>query len=140
MSASRNVAQVTATSCQIAERNKEAQIVVHGAQLELGKVPVWSWLPVEDIEPDTLNQITNLANLPGAAHVAVMPDAHKGYGMPIGCALATTGTVVPYAVGVDIGCGMIAVRTSLDAVDCADGSIEATLRAIYERVPVGQPS
>ncbi len=113
---------------------------MNGAQLELGKVPVWSWLPVEDIEPDTLTQITNLANLPGATHVAVMPDAHKGYGMPIGCALATSGTVVPYAVGVDIGCGMIAVRTSLAAVDCANGSIEAALRAIYERVPVGQPT
>src|SRR5206468_3532997 len=130
MFASRNVASAVAPCRQNAEwpgggsdrRERNAARARQGTGLVVAAV--------EDIEPDTLTQITNLANLPGAAHVAVMPDAHKGYGMPIGCALATTGTVVPYAVGVDIGCGMIAVRTSLEAVDCADGSIEAALHGI----------
>jgi tRNA-splicing ligase RtcB len=100
---------------------------------------VWSWLPAEEIEPGTMTQIQNVAALPCAAHVAVMPDAHKGYGMPIGCALATRAAVVPYAVGVDIGCGMIAVKTSL-GTSWPRESIQAALVGIFARVPVGQPS
>ena len=100
---------------------------------------VWSWLPTEEIEPGTMTQIQNIAALPCTAHVAMMPDAHKGYGMPIGCALATRAAVVPYAVGVDIGCGMIAVKTSLGATWPRE-SIQAALVGIFARVPVGQPS
>src|SRR5688572_2523554 len=100
---------------------------------------VWSWLPPEEIEPGTMTQIHNIAALPCAAHVAVMPDAHKGYGMPIGCALATRAAVVPYAVGVDIGCGMVAVKTSL-RTGWPRESIQAALVGIFARVPVGQPS
>jgi len=59
-------------------------------------------------------KLKNLANLPFAfKHIAIMPDSHQGYGMPIGGVLATKGVVIPNAVGVDIGCGMCAVRTSL---------------------------
>lgn len=82
---------------------------------ESQRARVWSWLPVEEIEPATLQQIKNIGELPNAVAVAVMPDAHKGYGMPIGTALATEGAVVPYAVGVDIGCGMVAVDLNLSA-------------------------
>jgi tRNA-splicing ligase RtcB len=99
---------------------------------------VWSWLPPEDIEPGAMTQIQNVAALPCTAHVAVMPDAHKGYGMPIGCALATRAAVVPYAVGVDIGCGMIAVKTSL-GTSWPRENIQAALVGIFARVPVGQP-
>src|SRR5687768_14756815 len=99
---------------------------------------VWSWLPTEEIEPGTMTQIQNIAALPCTAHVAMMPDAHKGYGMPIGCALATRAAVVPYAVGVDIGCGMIAVKTSL-AASWPREDIQAALVGIFARVPVGQP-
>ncbi|MDH4319517.1 MAG: RtcB family protein, partial [Desulfobulbaceae bacterium] len=68
------------------------------------KRPIKLWL--DDIEGEALAQARNLANLPFTyKHVAIMPDAHPGYGMPIGGVLATEGVVIPNAVGVDIGCG-----------------------------------
>ncbi len=74
------------------------------------------WL--EDIEDGAVEQAKNLANLPFVfKHIALMPDAHLGYGMPIGGVMATKGVVIPNAVGVDIGCGMCAVRTSLTDID-----------------------
>ena len=80
------------------------------------KIPLVIWL--DHLEGDTLTQAANLANLPCAFHhVAIMADAHVGYGMPIGGVLATTGAIIPNGVGVDIGCGMRAVRTGLTAVD-----------------------
>ena len=83
-------------------------------------------------------QFKNLANHPLARKwICAMPDYHLGYGMPIGGVLATTGGVVPNAVGVDIGCGMIAVRTSLDADALSDDVLQALRLAIHERVPVG---
>ncbi|PIE31201.1 RNA-splicing ligase RtcB, partial [candidate division KSB3 bacterium] len=76
------------------------------------KKPIKMWL--DDIDDNALAQARNLANLPFTfKHVAIMPDAHCGYGMPIGGVLATKGAVIPNAVGVDIGCGMCAVKTSL---------------------------
>jgi tRNA-splicing ligase RtcB len=98
------------------------------------KVPVKLWL--EDIEEGAMDQAKNLANLPFIfKHLAIMPDSHQGYGMPIGGVLATKGVVIPNAVGVDIGCGMCAVKTSL-----TDIHIEG-LRNIVEQikavVPVG---
>lgn len=79
--------------------------------------PIKCWL--NDIEESAMKQAVNLANLPFTfKHVALMPDCHSGYGMPIGGVLATKGVIVPNAVGVDIGCGMCAVRTSLKNIDC----------------------
>ena len=76
------------------------------------RVPIKAWLA--DIEDGALQQATNLADLPFAfRHVALMPDCHQGYGMPIGGVLATHNVIIPNAVGVDIGCGMCAVKTSL---------------------------
>lgn len=76
------------------------------------KKPIKLWL--DDMEDEALTQAKNLANLPFIhSHIAIMPDSHKGYGMPIGGVMATNGVVIPNAVGVDIGCGMCAVRTSL---------------------------
>lgn len=100
----------------------------------------WTWLPTDAIEPDTLQQIRDVGSLSVAVRAAVMPDAHKGYGMPIGCMLATDGAVVPYAVGVDIGCGMIAAQTTLRAEDATPARVRETLEGIYRLVPVGQPS
>lgn len=104
------------------------------------RLPIKLWL--DDIEAEALNQARHLANLPFAyRHVAIMPDAHPGYGMPIGGILATQGVVVPNAVGVDIGCGMCAVRTSLTSLD--GDALKALLsserdgRGIRGRVPVG---
>ena len=73
-------------------------------------VPIKMWL--DDIDDTAMGQAIDLASLPFAfKHIAIMPDAHAGLGMPIGGVLATKGVVVPNAVGVDIGCGMCAVKT-----------------------------
>ncbi len=75
------------------------------------KIPIKMWL--DEIEPEAEAQARNLANLPYAFHhIAIMPDAHVGYGMPIGGVLATEKIIVPNAVGVDIGCGVAAVKTT----------------------------
>lgn len=80
------------------------------------KIPIKSWC--EDPEEGALQQALNLSNLPFAfKHVALMPDTHQGYGMPIGGVLATKDVIIPQAVGVDVGCGMCAVKTSLTEID-----------------------
>lgn len=67
------------------------------------KHPIKLWC--DDIEEGALQQARNLANLPFVhGWVAIMPDSHQGYGMPIGGVLATNGVIIPNAVGVDIGC------------------------------------
>lgn len=98
------------------------------------RIPVKLWLG--DIEDGAMVQAVNLARLPFAFHhVAIMPDAHQGYGMPIGGVLATSGAVVPNAVGVDIGCGMCAVRTSL--TEYYSDPLKVAMGEIRKRVPVG---
>ena len=98
------------------------------------KIPVKLWL--DDIEKGALAQAKNLANLPFAfKHIAIMPDAHQGYGMPIGGVMATKGVVVPNAVGVDIGCGMCAVKTSLTEIDT--DTLKKIMGEIRKVVPVG---
>ena len=67
-----------------------------------GRVPIKAW--AAELDTRTIEQATNLSNLPFAIdHVALMPDAHAGYGMPIGGVLFADKAVVPYAIGVDIG-------------------------------------
>ncbi|OKY75244.1 MAG: RNA-splicing ligase RtcB [Desulfobulbaceae bacterium DB1] len=98
------------------------------------KKPIKLWL--DDIEAGAFEQARNLANLPFIfKHVAVMPDAHQGYGMPIGGVMAAEDVVIPNAVGVDIGCGMCAVRTSLSAL--STDKIKAVLSGIRKTVPLG---
>lgn len=108
-------------------------------KIEAPGAPIWSWLPLSEIEDSAMTQIKNIAALPCAVHVAVMPDAHTGYGMPIGTALATKQAVVPYAVGVDIGCGMIAAQLPFSADDLAP-HLRGILNQILATVPVGQPT
>lgn len=83
------------------------------------RVPAKVWLYEDDfydIEESARQQIANLCNLPFThSHVAIMPDVHSGYGMPIGGVLATEGVIIPNAVGVDIGCGMCFIDTNLPA-------------------------
>ena len=75
------------------------------------KHPIKSWLSEDEMEKDALQQAKNVANLPFIfKHMAWMRDGHQGYGMPIGGVMATDGVVIPNAVGVDIGCGMGAMR------------------------------
>jgi tRNA-splicing ligase RtcB len=98
------------------------------------KQPIKLWL--DDIEAGAFAQAKNLANLPFVfKHVAVMPDAHQGYGMPIGGVMASEEVVVPNAVGVDIGCGMCAVRTSLAAI--SPEKLKGVLTEIRRTVPLG---
>lgn len=100
------------------------------------RVPVKIWS--DEVEPDALKQLKNIAALPFVfKHVAAMPDVHLGKGATVGSVVATIGAIVPAAVGVDIGCGMCAVK--LEGVKSArlDGKL-AELRANIERsVPVG---
>lgn len=98
------------------------------------KLPIKMWL--DDIEDGAMEQVKNLANLPFSfKHIAIMPDSHQGYGMPIGGVLATKGVIIPNAVGVDIGCGMCAVKTSLTDVD--KDTLKKIMGEIRKAVPVG---
>ena len=103
--------------------------------------PIKLWL--EEIEEGALNQAKNLANLPFIfKHIAIMPDAHQGYGMPIGGVMATRKVIVPNAVGVDIGCGMCAVKTSIPQLDQTAlkkimGGSKDFPGGIKSKVPVG---
>lgn len=101
-----------------------------------GRVPIKSWAP--ELEATAMAQATNLSNLPFAiSHVAVMPDAHAGYGMPIGGVLFADRAVVPYAIGVDIGCGVALLETDLVVDDLPRPVLTRTLDAIARGVPVG---
>lgn len=101
-----------------------------------GSIPIKIW--TEDIESGAIDQATNLANLPFAyKHIAIMPDVHQGYGMPIGGVLATKGVVIPNAVGVDIGCGMCAVKTNILASELNIDVLKKILSHIRQIVPVG---
>jgi len=98
------------------------------------KHPIKLWL--RDIDDDTLTQARNLASLPFIhSHIAIMADAHVGFGMPIGGVAATKDVVIPNAVGVDIGCGVCAVRTSLTGIERE--TLKSILGAIRLAVPVG---
>ena len=99
-------------------------------------VPVRLWAPLESIESAALDQLRNVARLPWAVHVAVMPDVHYGKGATVGSVIGLRGAVSPAAVGVDIGCGMGAVRTSLRAADLPD-SLRELRRDIEATIPVG---
>ena len=96
------------------------------------------WLPRDEIEPQAFDQIQNVAALPFIhKHVAIMPDCHMGHGATIGTAFATRDAVVPSAVGVDIGCGMIAVRTPVTRGDLPE-DLSPVRRQIERLVPMGK--
>lgn len=97
-------------------------------------IPIKMWL--DKIEPVAELQARNLSNLPFAFHhIALMPDCHEGFGMPIGGILAAKETIVPNAVGVDIGCGMSAARTSISSIDRE--RLKKIMGLIRESIPVG---
>lgn len=96
-----------------------------------------AFLPTEEIEPDALKQLKNTAEMPFIFHhVAAMPDCHLGKGSTVGSVLATKGAIMPAAVGVDIGCGMIAVRTPLNASQLPD-NLDKIRVGIERSVPLG---
>jgi len=92
------------------------------------------WL--DEVEPSAMQQAENLANLPFVfKHIALMPDCHSGYGMPIGGVIAARNVIVPNAVGVDIGCGMCAVQLSLHEIK--KESLKKIMNEIRQQVPLG---
>jgi tRNA-splicing ligase RtcB len=103
-----------------------------------GRVPIRLWVNAGELESDALRQLKAVASLPWVAHhVAVMPDVHVGRGATVGSVIAMRGAVAPAAVGVDIGCGMAAVKTSLTASRLPD-SLKRLRLAIEQLVPVGR--
>ncbi|MFC0533254.1 RtcB family protein [Phytohabitans kaempferiae] len=100
------------------------------------KAPVRVWTDPYGIEPEAAQQLRNIGQLPWVEGVAVMPDVHYGKGATVGSVIAMRQAVSPAAVGVDIGCGMSAVRTSLTATDLPD-DLGALRRAIEDTIPVG---
>ncbi len=100
-----------------------------------GRVPVKIY--TDDVDASALEQLTNLAHLPIIhSHVAAMPDVHMGIGATVGSVIPTRDAIIPAAVGVDIGCGMNAVRLSLKAAQLPE-SLRRTRLAIEAAIPVG---
>lgn len=97
--------------------------------------PVLSWC--KDVEDGAMAQIRNLAKHPVIKKVAIMPDCHQGYGMPIGGVIAVKDAIIPNAVGVDIGCGMIAVQTVCPVEIIDSEKIGRILHSVSRDVPVG---
>ena len=101
-------------------------------------IPIKSWC--ENCEEGAVKQAVNLAHHPALFHhVALMPDAHLGYGMPIGGVVAADNAVIPAAVGVDIGCGLIATETDIPAERFAEMSFRRAFQEkLKTRIPVGE--
>lgn len=98
---------------------------------------IFSWADPEHIEECAKQQLQNLSEMPFLfKHVAVMPDCHTGKGATVGSVIATHGAIIPAAVGVDIGCGMIAVKTKFFAKDLPD-NLEKVRLSIERRIPLG---
>jgi tRNA-splicing ligase RtcB len=103
-----------------------------------GAVPIKAWTRGVPIEDEAARQLRNAARLPFIHKwVAAMPDVHWGIGATVGSVIPTIGAVVPAAVGVDIGCGMMAVQTTLTASDLPE-SLRAVRTAIERAVPHGR--
>jgi len=106
-----------------------------------GGVPVFMWRRGVTIEDPAIEQLKNLATLPFIHHhVAAMPDTHWGMGSTVGSVFGTLGAVIPAAVGVDIGCGMIAARTELTVADLTKdpNTLAAIRKEIERRIPMGR--
>jgi tRNA-splicing ligase RtcB (3'-phosphate/5'-hydroxy nucleic acid ligase) len=106
--------------------------------IETGGAPVKAWIRDVPVDAEALEQLKNLARLPFIhGWVAAMPDVHVGIGATVGSVVPTKGAIIPAAVGVDIGCGMAAVRTSLRATQLPD-DLKAIRTAIEKAVPHGR--
>ena len=103
-----------------------------------GGVPIKMWTRGVPVDDKAREQLTRAAKMPFIfKHVAAMPDVHVGIGATVGSVIPTKGAVIPAAVGVDIGCGMMAARTSLMAHDLPD-NLEGIRSAIEQAVPHGR--
>lgn len=101
------------------------------------RIPVKIW--TDEVDDNSKKQLTNIASLPFIHHhVAAMPDVHLGIGATIGSVIATHKAIIPAAVGVDIGCGMVACRLSITANDLDEKSLKSVFDQISRDVPVGR--
>src|SRR5262245_42032169 len=107
------------------------------ATLTKAATPIDFWTPIHEVESRAIDQLLNIANLPGVVHVKAMPDVHLGKGATVGSVIATENIVSPAAVGVDIGCGMAAVRTNLTSHSFGEGDLPKLRKSIERSVPVG---
>lgn len=99
-------------------------------------IPIKSWC--KNIESNAMEQIVNLTNHPVIKkHVAIMPDCHCGYGMPIGGVIACENAVIPNAVGVDIGCGVNFYKTDIDVGNIGNKGLLNIIEAIKKLIPTG---
>lgn len=101
-------------------------------------LPIKLWLDPANLEESALEQAIAVASLPKVfKHVALMPDAHMGFGVPIGTVVAFHGLVAPSIVGVDIGCGMAAMKTNIKASELTLSDLRSTLGVLRLLIPVG---
>lgn len=99
----------------------------------LGNVVSWA----TDLEPGVIDQVRMTSKLPFlGGHVALMPDAHVGMGSTVGSVIPTKGAIIPAAIGVDIGCGMVASKTNLTLEDLPD-SLDPLMSLVEQRIPAG---
>src|SRR5438105_3913090 len=113
---------------------KRSYDVIHSE----GGVPIKAWTRGVPIEEAAAKQLANVARMPFIHQwVAAMPDVHWGIGATVGSVIPTVGAIIPAAVGVDIGCGMAAVRTNIAAADLPD-SLSGLRAAIEAAVPHGR--
>ena len=106
--------------------------------IEGGRVPIYAWTKGVPVDENALQQVKNISTLPFAfKHVALMPDVHYGIGATVGSVIATKGAIVPAAVGVDIGCGMVAAKLSL-TIDQLPDDLHELRTAIETAVPHGR--
>jgi tRNA-splicing ligase RtcB len=103
------------------------------------RVPIKVWLEnIVQLEYGCLKQATNLSTLPFVNKwVALMPDTHQGYGMPIGGVIAVEDAIIPNAVGVDIGCGMAFVETNINKNELSTQEYQALIGRIMRDIPTG---
>jgi tRNA-splicing ligase RtcB len=105
--------------------------------MSVGHTPIRLWTKGVPVEEEALQQVKNSASLPFVKGIAIMPDVHFGMGATVGSVVATKGAIVPAMVGVDIGCGMVALQTDLKASDLPD-NLGALRSAIEAAVPHGR--
>jgi tRNA-splicing ligase RtcB len=105
--------------------------------LTSGRVPVKIW--TDEVDEKSRAQLSNIASLPFIHHhVAAMPDVHLGIGATIGSVIATHKAIIPAAVGVDLGCGMVAARLSITANELDEKALQKVFDQISRDVPIGR--
>ena len=106
-------------------------------KLDAPGAPVLMWARPDEVEESALEQLKNVAQLPGLYGLRVMPDVHWGNGATVGSVIAMEQALAPAAVGVDIGCGVNAVRTNLMLEDLDERDLKALRKAFENTIPVG---